>query len=115
MLRAARHDYSDTSTLVEDYSERGWTDGLPIVPPTPESVERFLDAAGLAPDFVLGAVPTRDVVVTAEHAAINAVMAGCKAEYFPTVVAAVRARRPPHDATTGAFVARCPAPARSSS
>jgi hypothetical protein len=90
-LRAARHDYPDHPALVEDYFERGWTDGLPIVPPTPESVERFLDFAGLAPDLVLGAVPTRDVVVTAEHAAINAVMAGCRPEYFPTVVAAVRA------------------------
>ncbi len=91
MLRAARHDYPDYASLVEDYYERGWTDGLPIVPPTPESVERFLDQAGLAPDVVLGAVPTRDVVVTAEHAAINAVMAGCRPDYFPTVVAAVRA------------------------
>ena len=51
--------------------------------------------AGLAPDVVLGEVPTREVVVTAEHAAINAVMAGCKVEYFPAVVAAVRAHLDP--------------------
>src|SRR5512144_1291396 len=94
-LRAARHDYPDYPALVEDYYERGWTDGLPIVPPTPESVERFLDFAGLAPDRVLGEVPTREVVVTAEHAAINAVMAGCRPEYFPVVVAAVRAHLDP--------------------
>lgn len=91
MLRAARHEYADAVALIEDYYDRGWTDGLPIVPPTPHAVEAFLDAAGLAPDVVLGAVPTRDVIVTAEQAAINAVMAGCKPEYFPTVVAAVRA------------------------
>lgn len=91
MLRAERHHYPDYASLLEDYYERGWTDGLPVVPPTPERVERFLDEAGLAADVVLGAVPTRDVVVTAEHAAINAVMAGCRPEYFPTVVAAVRA------------------------
>ena len=91
MLNAARQDYPDDSALVEDYFERGWTDGLPIVPPTPERVEAFLDFAGLAPELILGRVPTREVVVTAEHAAINAVMAGCKPEYFPTVVAAVRA------------------------
>lgn len=91
MLSAARHDYVDEAALVEDYFDRGWTDGLPIIPPTPERVEAFLDLAGLAPDVVLGRVPTREVVVTAEHAAINAVMAGARPEYFPTVVAAVRA------------------------
>ena len=90
-LLAPRVAYDDPLELVEDYHRRGWTDGLPIVPPTPDAVERFLDAAGLAGDDVLGSVPTREVVVTAEHAAINAVMAGCRAEYMPVVVAAVRA------------------------
>lgn len=94
-LTAARHDYADYDALLEDYYEKGWTDGFPVVPPTPEKVARFLDVAGLAPDMVLGEVPTREVTVTAEHAAINAVMAGCKAEYFPTVVAAVRAHLDP--------------------
>ncbi len=64
---------------------------MPIVPPTPDAVERFLDAVGLPPTEILGTVPTRDVVVTAEHAAINAVMAGCRPDYMPVVVAAVRA------------------------
>ncbi|HEX7096865.1 MAG TPA: hypothetical protein VF183_13345 [Acidimicrobiales bacterium] len=91
MLVAPRHEYADADELIEDYHARGWTDGLPIVPPTPERVERFLAVAGLQPDEVLGEVPTREVVVTAEHAAINAVMAGCLPEYFPVVVAAVRA------------------------
>jgi hypothetical protein len=90
-LAAPRHEYADPDDLAEDYHARGWTDGLPIVAPTPERVERFLAAAGLDPGEVLGAVPTREVVVTAEHAAINAVMAGCRSEYFPVVVAAVRA------------------------
>ncbi len=90
-LKAERHEYGDYAALLEDYYDRGWTDGLPVVPPTPEAVEQFLDYAGLAPDEVLGSVPTREVVVTAEHAAINAVMAGCRVEYFPVVVAAVRA------------------------
>lgn len=88
---SAAHEYSTYEELIEDYFERGWTDGLPIVPPTPERVEKFLDYADLAPDEVLGAVPTREVVATAEKVAINAVMAGCKVEYFPVVVAAVRA------------------------
>lgn len=90
-LVAPRVDYASAEDLMEDYFERGWTDGLPVVPPTPASVERFLATAGLAPSEILGRVATREVVVTAEHAAINAVMAGCRPEYFPVVVAAVRA------------------------
>ena len=62
-----------------------------MVPPTPELVSAFLEAAQLAPDVVIGEVPTREVTVTAEHVAINAVMAGCRADYMPVVVAAVRA------------------------
>ena len=88
---AQRHEYGSYDELLEDYFERGWTDGLPIVPPTPEKVASFLAAAGLAGEEVLGEVPTREVVVTAEQAAINAVMAGCRPEYMPAVVAAVRA------------------------
>ncbi len=90
-LTAARFDYDDREALVEDYHRRGWTDGLPIVPPDPDTVELFLAAAGLDPAEVLGAVPTREVIVTAEQVAINAVMAGCRPEYMPVVVAAVRA------------------------
>ena len=90
-LHAECHTYDDYSALLEDYYARGWTDGLPIVPPTPAAVESFLGFAGLEPSTVLGAVPTREVAVTAEHAAINAVMAGCRVDYFPVVVAAVRA------------------------
>ncbi len=94
-LAASSHDYDDYDALLEDYYERGWTDGFPVVPPTPQKVERFLAVAGLAPADILGEVPTREVTVTAEHAAINAVMAGCKPEYFPAVVAAVRAHLDP--------------------
>jgi hypothetical protein len=90
-LQAPRHEYRDYAALLDDYYERGWTDGLPVVPPTPELVDAFLAHAELEPDVVLGSVPTREVTVTAEHVAINAVMAGCKAEYMPVVVAAVRA------------------------
>jgi hypothetical protein len=88
---AQQHSYTSFDHLLEDYFDRGWTDGMPIVPPTPEKVTRFLAAAGLSKDDVIGSVPTREVSVTAEHAAINAVMAGCKPEYMPVVVAALRA------------------------
>lgn len=90
-LSATPHAFPDEEALQESYHERGWTDGLPIVPPTPERVAHFLEQVGLAPDTLLGEVPTREVRVTAEHAAINAVMAGCLPEHFPVVVAAVRA------------------------
>ena len=90
-LAAEQHEFRDDEALQEEYHARGWTDGLPVVAPTPERVETFLAAAGLAPDQLLGEVPTREVRVTAEHAAINAVMAGARPEYFPVVVAAVRA------------------------
>ncbi len=90
-LQAPGHEYRDYAELLDDYYARGWTDGLPVVPPTPELVTGFLAVAALEPGTVLGGVPTREVVVTAEHVAINAVMAGCRAEYMPVVVAAVRA------------------------
>jgi len=90
-LQADRHRYASYDALLEDYFERGWTDGLPVVPPTPEKVEAFLAAAGLKPDDVLGEVPTREVVATAERVAINAIMAGCRPDYMPVVAAAVRA------------------------
>jgi len=83
--------HEDYPQAVEAYFENGYTDGLPIIPPTPDAVESMLAAAHLAGPEVLGEVPTRNVTVTAEKAAVNAVMAGCKAEYFPVVVAAVRA------------------------
>ncbi len=76
---------------VEACFERGWTDGLPVMPPTPERVAQFLDVVGVRPDEVIGAVPTREVVITAEKVAINAVMAGCLPEYMPVVMAACRA------------------------
>jgi hypothetical protein len=93
--RAREHAFDDHDDFLEAAYEQGWTDGLPIVPPTPDKVAATLAAAGLGPDAVLGEVPTRDVVVTAEKAAINAVMAGCRPEYFPVVAAALRAQLAP--------------------
>jgi hypothetical protein len=90
-LTANELEFPTYEQAQESYFERGWTDGLPIVPPTPAAVEQMLAAAALTPDTILGAVPTRQVVVSAEAVAINAVMAGCRPAYFPVVVAAVRA------------------------
>ena len=91
---AASLDIEDTD-VQEIFFERGWTDGLPIVPPTPELVSSFLEHANLRPDEVIGSVVSWSATVTAEQVAINAVMAGCLAEYLPTVVAAVRALTAP--------------------
>ena len=78
--------------LQEEFFERGWTDGLPIVAPTPDRVQAMLDLV-LAddPDTLIGFLPARGRGVTLEKAAINAVMAGCRPEYFPVVVAALEA------------------------
>jgi len=90
-LTSDAHSFDTVDDAVEYYFEVGWTDGLPIVPPTPERVQTMLAAAAIEPDAELGGVPTRNVTVTAEKAAVNAVMAGCRPDYFPVVVAAVRA------------------------
>src|SRR5581483_11455363 len=90
-LSSARLHFDDALAAIEHYLDRGWTDGLPIVPPTEDRVAAFLDAAGLAPDRILGENRTRRRVVPAEKVAINAVMAGCRPEYMPVVVAALEA------------------------
>jgi hypothetical protein len=70
---------------------RGWSDGLPLVPPTEERVRRMLDGTVRDPQEVLGLVPPDLAAATVEKIAINAVMAGCKPEYLPVVLAAVEA------------------------
>ena len=83
-------DAIDPAALIEAYYERGWTDGLPVVPPTEKSLAEMLAAGGCRADEVVGEIRERNVVVTAEKLAINAVMAGCRPEYLPVVLAAVR-------------------------
>lgn len=77
--------------LQEEFFERGWTDGLPVVPPTPALVEAMLATVDLEANDVIGSIPRRNRSVTVEQAAVNAVMAGCKSEYFPIVVTALSA------------------------
>lgn len=73
------------------YLERGWSDGLPIIPPTPERVAAMLDGSGLPTGRVLGEIPPNWGAATVEKLAINAVMAGCLPEYMPVLTAAVEA------------------------
>jgi hypothetical protein len=83
------------------------SDGLPIVPPTPERVERMLDGTKRDPQEVIGSIPPKWAPATVEKIAINAVMAGCLPEYLPVVIAAVEAMCEPRfnlygvQATTG--------------
>ena len=90
-LRATTHDVADAFEANEFYQERGWTDGLPIVPPTADRVAVFLEAAGLDAEEVVGVERVRERPLTAVKVAINAVMAGCRPEYMPVVVAVLRA------------------------
>jgi hypothetical protein len=81
----------DALEVNEMYQRNGWTDGLPIVPPTEERVRRCIEAMGLQPDDTVGTEPVRRRRITAEKIAIAGVMAGCLPEYMPVVAAAVRA------------------------
>jgi hypothetical protein len=80
---------TETPDDVEWFFERGLTDGLPVVPPTRERVERMLAGTRRRPDEVLGEVPPNYGRATVEKVAVNAVMAGCRPEYLPVVIAAV--------------------------
>lgn len=77
--------------LVEYYYERGYTDGLPVVPPTRQKIDAIVARLGGEPSFVEARVAPRWGDLTREVLAINMVMAGCKPEYTPVVLAAVKA------------------------
>jgi len=85
------YEVDDAFAANELYQDNGWTDGLPIVPPTEKLVPAFLDAGRLAGDDVVAVEPVRRRRITAEKVAIAAVMAGCRPEYMPVVLAVVRA------------------------
>ncbi|MEZ5856426.1 MAG: hypothetical protein R3D67_17375 [Hyphomicrobiaceae bacterium] len=87
-LRSRTLEVADLMAAQEVYHANGWTDGLPIVPPTEETVRAILAHSRLNGDHVIGVEPVREQPVTAEKLAINAVMAGCLPQHFPVVVAA---------------------------
>jgi hypothetical protein len=76
--------------------EQGWTDGLPIIPATPEAVQRFMQACGRNADEVIGLIPPRKGRATVEVIAVNAMMAGCRPEYMPVLIAALEGLTDPH-------------------
>ena len=81
--------------LVEYYYAAGWTDGLPVVPPTPAKVADFVAALGGEPDLVECKVAPRWGLLTREVLAVNAVMAGCLPAYAPVLRAAMLALATP--------------------
>ncbi len=90
-LRSRRVEISELEDEMEAMFDRGWTDGLPIVPPTVPRVLRMLEGTDRDPEDVVAIVPPDLVACTVEKVAVNAVMAGCKPEYLPVVLAAVEA------------------------
>ena len=85
-----------TGTLAETqqiFLDSGWTDGLPIVPPTEKAVVEFLRFTDLKPDHSLGAIPPVQRDVTVQHVAVNGVMAGCPPEFMPILLAFVEAMK----------------------
>jgi len=90
-LTARNVTLGEAEDPIEACYDRGWTDGLPVVPPTPARVLRMLAGTPRRPDEVIGLVPPDLAPCTVEKVAINAVMAGCKPEYLPVVLAAVEA------------------------
>ena len=94
-LTSRHYDAPDMAAAMELCDSKGWTDGLPVVPPTADRIDAMLAAAGLEPSLQVAFIENRQVSVTAEKIAINAVLAGCKPEYMPVVVAAVEALADP--------------------
>ena len=90
-LAARQVALGEAEDPVEACFDRGWTDGLPVVPPTPQRVLRMLAGTTRRPDEVIGLMPPDLAPCTVEKVAINAVMAGCKPEYMPLVLASVEA------------------------
>ena len=75
------------------FLDSGWTDGLPVVPPTEQAVAEFLRFTDLPPDRSLGAIPPAQRDVTVRHVAVNGVMAGCPPEFMPLLLAFVEAMK----------------------
>jgi hypothetical protein len=82
---------ADEEAVRQLFGARGWSDGLPIVPPTPERVAAMLEWGAFSADQVLGIEPVKSRPLVAEKVAVNAVLAGCAPADFPVVAAAIEA------------------------
>ena len=94
-LLSRKIEYGEQDDPMELCFERGWTDGLPVTPPTDERVLRMLSGTRRAPDEIIGRIPPYLAECTVEKVAVNAVLAGCKPEYMPVLLAALEAALEP--------------------
>ncbi len=102
---------ADEAEALELLHREGLTDGLPVVIPTPDRVERMVLASGFEADLSFGAMGPAGGVATVEKIAVAAVMAGCLPDYMPVVLAAVRAvLQPEFDLTEMQATTHCTAP-----
>ena len=92
---------------IEACFDRGWSDGLPVVPPTDARIMRMLEGTTRKPEEVIGRVPPNLAPVTVEKVAINAVLAGCRSEYMPVVLAALEAALEPEATMHGVVCSTC--------
>jgi len=83
------------AAIFRHYQDQGWTDGLPIVPPTEADLREFLRFTDRAPRELVAVLPPRQGEATVERIAINALMAGCRPEYLPVILTAVEALADP--------------------
>ena len=90
-LESRDFEVADVESAVDFCYQHNWTDGLPVVPPTRGPIERIIGYLRRDPKEVVGIIPPRNGVATIEKIAINCVMAGCKPEYVPVVIAAIEA------------------------
>lgn len=90
-IRARKIEIASADDVAEFMFDQGFSDGLPVVPPTPERVMRMLSGTNRAAKEVIAQMPPNMGEATIEKIAINAVMAGCKPEYLPVVIAALEA------------------------
>jgi hypothetical protein len=90
-LHARRIELAELEDDIDALFDRGWSDGLPVVPPTEARVLRMLEGTSRDPHDVVAVIPPGLVEATVEKVAINAVLAGCRPEYLPLVLAAVEA------------------------
>lgn len=100
-LQAREIAVEDDIDPMEVAYDRGWTDGLPITPPTDLRVARMLTGTTRRADDIVGLIPPNLVPCSVEKAAINAVMAGCRPEYFPILLGAIETALQPEFAMHG--------------
>ncbi|MGQ0522559.1 MAG: thioredoxin family protein [Betaproteobacteria bacterium] len=88
-------EFGENDDPMEVCFDRGWTDGLPVTPPTDERILRMLKGTARSPSEIIGRIPPNLVECTIEKVAINAVLAGCRPEYMPVLLAALEAALEP--------------------